>query len=275
MGVPSAGKMGRSIISISPVFYYRLPAIRRPGYWWYWLFKFTLGFPMLWRLKRGPISQQLASSGIAVINNTRGLPTFWKKFDKYMETSPLSPPVYCKGHITQLNFFNGWKSAEMGKLSEEDITEIVDSLDCMLRAAEEYFRSPISICNIRSWRTLQGSEIKRHIDAQPHGYIKIMMYRDCVNVSSGALHVEKKNGEIVKVVGSNPVVIFDSLHLFHFTKEVCQPSRDCIEVTVIADRRRRVVQAGNHADCALNPFSDWDAPSSGLKRLNKEYYISE
>ena len=102
-----------------------------------------------------------------------------------------------------------------------------------------------------------------------------MMYQGDIDINNGALHVEKKNREVEIVDEFNPLVILDSLHLFYYTSQVSASSRDCIEITVMEDRRRRIVQAGNNADYALNPFSDWTVQSSTLRKLNNEFSISE
>ena len=48
---------------------------------------------------------------------------------------------------------------------------------------------------------------------------------------------------------------------------------ESIELLLIADRRKRVVSAGNVAEYPANPFSDWTVKATKIIRLNRWFQI--
>ena len=77
----------------------------------------------------------------------------------------------------------------------------------------------------------------------------------------------------IPIIGNNAIFIFDQNHLSHYVAPVEEGYRDCIELLLIADRRERIVSAGNVAEYPANPFLNWTIKSTKIKKLNKWFHI--
>ena len=133
--------------------------------------------------------------------------------------------------------------------------------------------SPVSILNIRSWRDHIGAKFNTHFDGLPYGTMKIMLYRGESSLEKGTIHININKKKTIPLIGENAVFIFDQNHLSHFLTPVKKGNRDCIELLVIADKRKRVVSAGNLAEYPANPFSDWTQKSTKIIRFNRWFHI--
>ena len=172
-----------------------------------------------------------------------------------------------------MKFFNYKNQTEMRELTNNEINKIKIFFDPWINIVKEYFKSPISILNIRSWRDHKGAKFNNHVDALPYGTIKIMLYRGENSIEKGAFFVNVNKNKSVPIIGNNSIFIFDQNHLSHYVAPLRKGNRDCIELLLIADRRKRVVSAGNVAEYPANPFSDWTLKATKIIRLNRWFQI--
>ena len=116
---------------------------------------------------------------------------YWKIFDQYMENPRKEKEVTRKGYISRMKFFNYDNQTEMRELTENEIIMISNFFEPWINIVKEYFRSPVSILNIRSWRDHKGAKLNTHVDGLPYGTIKIMLYRGENSIKKGAFFVKK------------------------------------------------------------------------------------
>ena len=117
-----------------------------------------------------------------------------------------------------------------------------------------------SFTQTRAWLFFTNSNkndepIGKNYDGLPPGTLKIMYYQGTFTESLPALTLFPNNLNPVKVIGDNPVLIFDSNNIEHgapFPSNI----RPTIELTITPSIRNsyQVIQAGYMAGTKYNPF---------------------
>jgi len=127
-----------------------------------------------------------------------------------------------------------------------------------------YFKSNYFICNLRMWRYLSDdkkklkSEVKAHYDIFPHKTLKIMIYKGFFSINHAALDIidQKTNKLIYSIKGKNPILLFDSNHLYHGAKFPLE-NRDTIEITLIPSIKiKHPLHGGFASGYPVNPFKE-------------------
>ena len=128
---------------------------------------------------------------------------------------------------------------------------------------KNYFKSEYRIVNLRIWRylpeskSLNNEKVGAHYDMFPHKTVKIMIYKGFFgkkNPSLEILNAEKNETLIFSVCGRNPIVIFDSNHLYH-RANLPKKNRDTIEITIQPTFfDKKPLFGGFSAGYPLNPF---------------------
>ena len=103
--------------------------------------------------------------------------------------------------------------------------------------------------------------------------MKIMLYRGESSLEKGTIHININKKKTIPRIGENAIFIFDQNSLSHYLTPVKKGNRDCIELQVMADKRKRLVSAGNLAEYPANPFSDWTQKSTKIIRFNRWFHI--
>ena len=266
-------KLLRKILAFLTNINPRIVTILNPGLIHYRIFKVTYGFPNLLLKIRKPETKKLKKNKILITERNEYFEYYWKLFDNYMKNPKKEKEVTRKGYTTRLHFFNYENQTEMRELTEVEIGKIKVYFQPWIDILEEYFKCPVSILNIRSWRDHIGAKFNTHFDGLPYGTMKIMLYRGESSLEKGTIHININKKKTIPLIGENAVFIFDQNHLSHFLTPVKKGNRDCIELLVIADKRKRVVSAGNLAEYPANPFSDWTQKSTKIIRFNRWFHI--
>ena len=251
----------------------RSPTILNPGFVLYPIFKITYGFPNLFYKIKDYRTKKLKKNKLIITENTDYFKYFWEIFDEYMKSPKKEKEITRKGYISRMSFFNYSNQSEMRELTESEIKNIITFFEPWINIVKEYFKSPVSILNIRSWRDHEGAKLNKHIDGLPYGTIKIMLYRGENSMEKGTFYVHLNKNNKIPIIGNNTVFIFDQNHLFHQVAPLKKGTRDCIELLLIADRRERIVSAGNVAEYPANPFKDWTLKAENIEQLNRWFYI--
>ena len=251
----------------------RFNSILNPGLIHYRIFKLTFGFIKLFYKYKDPNTKKLKQNKYLISENNEYFEDYWKAFDEYMKNPKKEKEVTRKGFLTRMKFFNDENQTEMRELTENEIRNIKLYFLPWIDILKEYFKCPVSIMNIRSWRDHKGAIFNTHVDSLPYGTMKIMLYRGESSLEKGTIHININNKKHIPLIGNNAIFIFDQNHLSHFLTPVKKGNRDCIEVMVIADRRERAVSAGNVAEYPANPFSDWTKKSTKIVKYNKWFHI--
>ena len=121
-------------------------------------------------------------------------------------------------------------------------------------------KTNFSFTQTRSWLFFTNNNkndepIGKHYDGLPPGTLKIMYYQGAFTESLPALTLFPKNSSPIKVIGDNPVLIFDSNNIEHgapFPSKI----RPTIELTITPSIRNsyQLIQAGYMAGTKYNPF---------------------
>ena len=163
-----------------------------------------------------------------------------KKLNTYQQV------VYC-----HLNNFTFAKRKVSNRDNQKFIYDIersyLNKIDNFIRSnknfdiiIKKYFKSEYRIVNLRIWRylpeskNLDNKKVGAHYDMFPHKTLKIMIYKgffDQKNPSLEILDAEKNETLIFSIRGRNPIVIFDSNHLYH-RANLPKKNRDTIEITI-------------------------------------------
>ena len=263
----------RKLLAIITKINPRVVTLLNPGLIEYRIFKFTFGFPNVFYKTRNPYVKNLNLNKLLITERNEYFEDYWQLFDEYMKNPKKEKEVTRKGYITRMKFFNLENQTEMRELTEYEIRKIKIYFQPWLNILKEYFKCPVSILNIRSWRDHKGAKFDTHVDALPYGTMKIMLYRGESSLEKGTIHININKKKTIPLIGENAVFIFDQNNLSHFLTPVKKGNRDCIELLVIADKRERAVSAGNLAEYPANPFSDWTQKSTKIIRLNKWFHI--
>ena len=113
---------------------------------------------------------------------------------------------------------------DIEKLFLNKIDDYIRSDKDFDKIIKNYFKSEYRIVNLRIWRylpeskNLNNKKVGAHYDMFPHKTVKIMIYKGFFrqkNPCLEILNVEKNENLIFSVRGRNPIIIFDSNHLYH------------------------------------------------------------
>ena len=118
-----------------------------------------------------------------------------------------------------------------------------------------------TVINIRSWifyplEDINDDHIHQHKDGFPTGILKIMFYQGNFD-QQPALEV-LTNGKNEKIIGSDPLVIFDPSKLPHGAKSPLKKERPTIEITLMPKNIKNfdIQQSGFQAGYPVNPFKN-------------------
>jgi len=141
-----------------------------------------------------------------------------------------------------------------------DVRQFVIDVD-WLGVLENYFKSTVGICSVRSWRYVHdpASNVNFHRDKITPSFVKAMIFMGEVTPDDGCFEFVKDSA-LVQVIGESPAVIC-STGLYHHRALSPKPGRQryVVELTFIPRLQDdfRVVHAGYAVGAPLNPFKEW------------------
>jgi hypothetical protein len=178
-------------------------------------------------------------------------------------------PINC--HLNNYEYQKNMALVDSQKHVYDIPNALMEGLDQYIRKDKDfdnlikfYFKSNYFICNIRMWRYLANdkkklkSEVRAHYDIFPHKTLKIMIYKGFFLKNHAALDIidQKTNKLIYSIKGKNPILLFDSNHLYHGAKFPLQ-NRDTIEITLIPSITiKHPLHGGFAAGYPVNPFKE-------------------
>jgi len=129
----------------------------------------------------------------------------------------------------------------------------------------------LTICNLRCWQffpiaNASDSNVNAHLDMLPPGTLKVMFYKGTFTNDKPAINIIHHDGEVMPVVGVNPLLLFDSNRLMHTAPAPVAGCRPTVEFTLIPRGffDYQILQAGFMAGNPINPFKRYNNPYNKL-----------